>query len=193
MADADAGPNQGASDSTEDKDSTSTTTQSPSPHEVEVARLSSENRKARLTNKALQEELDKLKQASASESEQAVMKARAEGEAAYKSKYRTAMAQNAALTRLTEKGVTVTDLALRALDLSHVDVDLDTGQVDAKAIDDQIDELVKRYPVLSAPGAGSAKPPAINGGDQRKVTQEDLLKAADAEERNKLLRFALGH
>lgn len=192
MADTDAGPNQGASEPNEGNDSTSTTTQPPSPHDVEMARLNSENRKSRLANKALQDEVEKLKQANASESEQAVMKARSEGEATYKAKYRDAMLANAAITRLTEKKVLAADLALRALNLSEVDIDMDTGRVDTKAIDEQIDELVTRYPQLILSEGGPKPPPSLSGKDQRRVTQEDLLKAADAEERNKLLRFALG-
>lgn len=187
--DTDSGPNMGTqSEDHPDDHPSPTTTQAQDP---QVGILSAENRKRRRENDALRAELDQLKASHASAADQAIAKARAEGETAYKARWREAKVENLALARLAAKGVTATELAMKALDLSHVDVD-DDGRAEGAAVDAVIDETLKRFPMLApAPSPeGSDNGKALATG-QRRVTQEELLKA-DKDKRNELLRFALG-
>ena len=187
----DSGPNAGTG-SGEDNDqgvNPSTTTQQPNDPQLGV--LSAENRKRRKENDALRAELDQLKAAHATEAEQAIAKARAEGENAYKTRWRKASVENLALARLAAKGIADTGLALKALDLASIDVD-DEGRADAGAVDAAIDAALKLHPSLAGSSAnGDDSTPPLDGS-QRRVTREELLKA-DADKRNELLRFALGH
>jgi hypothetical protein len=161
------------------------------PTDFDQQRLASENRKYRLQLKAQTDELEKLKQAAATETEQAVMKARTEGESAYKARWRDALVVNAALGRLASKGITATELAVKALELGDVDVDLDSGRVDSAALDARIDELLTRFPMLVGETTDSRPAPSsVNAGSQRRVTSDEIL-AADQSKRNDLLRMAL--
>jgi hypothetical protein len=158
--------------------------------DAQLAILNAENRKWRTQASQNAKELEAIKAKYASESEQALAKAKAEGESTYKTRYRTAVVENLALGRLSAKGVTALELALKALDLSHVDVDLETGHADTDAIDAAITDALKRFPMLTATPPTESTTPPVDGRQQR-VTQEELLKA-DADKRNELLRFALG-
>lgn len=169
-----------------DESNTSTTT--PTPHDVEAQRLATEAKMWRTKLRATEAEYEKLKSATQSETENAIAKAKSEGEQAYKIRWRDAVITNAALARLAEKGVTATELAAKALDLSDVEVE-DNGRVDPAVIDARIDALLKRYPLL----APEAKPEVgrVDGGEQRRVTSEGLINA-DEKKMEDLLRYGLG-
>ena len=98
-------------------------------------RLSTESKSWRQKYQSAQSELDKLRQATATETEQAIAKAKAEGESAYLERWKTTAMVNAAQARLAEKGVTAIELAARSLDLHDVAFDPDTGRVDTAALD----------------------------------------------------------
>lgn len=161
----------------------------PTPHEIEVMRLSTESKSWRQKYQSAQSELDKLRQATATETEQAIAKAKAEGESAYLERWKTTAMVNAAQARLAEKGVTAIELAARSLDLHDVAFDPDTGRVDTAALDARIDELLARYPLLAP--EGHRPPPAFMDGNQQRVTSQNLLNASAAD-KNALLRYALG-
>lgn len=186
--DSDSGPNP-ATPPGDDSGDQSTTTTTPPAQSPQEAALSAENRKRRKENDALRAELDQIRASHATESEQAIAKARSEGEDAYKAKWRQAKAENLALSRLQAKGVTQLELAIRVLDLDEVDVD-EAGRPDSGAVDKAIDECLKKYPTLAPTTDDGDKPPPVNGNGQRRITREELVKA-DASERNRLLRQAL--
>lgn len=168
-------------------DNTPTTTGN-TPHDVELARLASEAKSWRTKLRATEADLEKLRTATQSDTENAIAKAKAEGEQAYKTRWREAVITSAAVARLAEKGVTATELAAKALDLSDIEVD-ENGRLDTAAIDSRIEALLKRYPLL----APEAKPEVgrVNGEEQRRVTSEGLIKA-DEKKMEELLRFGLG-
>jgi hypothetical protein len=106
--------------------------------------------------------------------------------------YEKAMLNNAALTILSRKGVTATELALGALDVSDLDVG-EHGNVDIKELESRVDEVLSRYPMLAGTAtAGQPPVPFANGGDQRRVTESGLPNIKSREELNKTLRWALG-
>jgi flagellar biosynthesis/type III secretory pathway protein FliH len=190
--DTDSGPDVGTQSGHDSTDDTSTTTTTQPSADPQVGILSAENRKWRKQAQAFQQELEQLKSAHATDAEQAIAKARTEGETAYKAKWRGAKVENLALSRLAAKGVTATELALKALDLSDIDVD-DAGKVDSAAVDTAIEDALKRFPMLGPAQGDSGNdsaPPGLNGA-QRRITSDELLKA-DSDKRNELLRFALG-
>ncbi len=159
------------------------------PHEIEVARLASENKSWRQKYQGAQSELDKLKASSATETEQAIAKARQEGEAAYLERWKSTAMVNAAQARLAEKGVVAIELAARSLDLHDLPFDPETGRVDQAALDARIDELLNRYPLLVP--EGQRPPPAVMDGNQQRVTGQSMVNASTAD-KNALLRYALG-
>lgn len=154
-----------------------------------MMRLASENKSWRQKYQATQSELDKFKTSQQTETEQAIAKARAEGEAAYRDRWKATALVNAAQARLAEKGVTAVELAARSLDLHDVPFDDESGRVDTSALDARIDELLTRYPLLSPEGQRPA--PAYMDGNQQRVTGQTLLNASAAD-KNALLRYALG-
>ena len=152
-------------------------------------RLASENKSWRQKYQATQSELDKLKQSAATETEQAIMKARQEGEQAYMARWKSSALINAAQARLAERGVTAIELAARSLELGDVGFDADTGRVDQAQLDARIEELLTRYPLLVPDG--QRPPPAVLDGNQQRVTGSALVNASAAD-KNALLRYALG-
>ena len=141
-----------------------------------------------------QAELERLRTATQTDAEKAVTQARGEGAAQYKAMYEKAMLNNAALTILSRKGVVATELALGALDTSGLEIS-ENGTVDIKELESRVDEVLHRYPMLSAPPStttGSPPVPFANGGDQRRVTEAQLASIKDRDQLNKTLRWALG-
>ena len=142
-----------------------------------------------------QAELERLRTATQTDAEKAVAAARGEGAAQYKAMYEKAMLNNAALTILSRKGVTATELALGALDVSGLEIG-ENGSVDIKELESRVEEVLRRYPMLSAPPSttttGSPPVPFANGGDQRRVTEAQLASIKDRDQLNKTLRWALG-
>jgi hypothetical protein len=136
------------------------------------------------------EEIERLKAASATDAEKAIAAAKLEGASEFRTKWARAQVQNAALTILSRKGVTATELALGALDVSGLDID-DNGHVDTKDLEARVDDVIKRYPILTS--STTAQPgPFASGGDQRRVTDTQLASIKDKDELNKQLRWALG-
>jgi hypothetical protein len=152
-------------------------------------RLASEAKSWRQKYQGTQSELDKLKTATQTDTEQAIAKARSEGEAAYLERWKATALVNAAQARLAEKGVTAIELAARSLDLQDITFDVGTGRVDQSALDTRIDELLTRYPLLAP--EGQRPPPALMDGNQQRVTGQSLVNASAAD-KNALLRYALG-
>lgn len=158
-----------------------------------VADLRKENARWRTELRKVQAELEAAKAAGLTGQEKAVAEAKAQGAAEFQAKWRTAVLDNAALTVLAEKRITATELALRALDLSDVDVDPTTGRVDAAALQAKVDALVARYPMLAPdaplPGVGS-----ITGADQRRIQAGNLARTgeSEADALNRMARYALG-
>jgi len=148
---------------------------------------------------ARERELEQLKANQMSEQEKAISAAKAEGAEAYRQKWASAMAQNAALNALSAKGVTAPELALGAMDLSDVQVDPHTGRVDTSTLDEKVAEVIRRYPMLTHHGGQQQQQqsfPFASGSDQRRVTQADLASATgkngDTQSTDELLRWALG-
>jgi hypothetical protein len=161
----------------------------------EAKRYADEAAGYRTQLKKLQQENEKLRTAAMTESEQAIAAAKAEGANEFKAKWRSAVAENAALAVLAEKQVAATELALRGLSLSDVDVNLDTGSVDRVAIEKKVDELIERYPMLQLPGSQPLPPVgSVSGADQRRIQMgQQVRPALDSEAKlNDLARYALG-
>lgn len=128
------------------------------------------------------EEFDKLQEATKSETEKAVEKARKEAEAAARAEsnktWETRVVRSEVRVAAAGKLADPED-AVRFLDLSTFKVD-DNGEVDGKAIAAAIDELVKTKPYLAANGtrgtrdfdAGSRTPA---GGGR---SMNDLIRSA---------------
>jgi hypothetical protein len=159
------------------------------PKDARIAELSNEAKAWRKQLRDAQAELESLKAAGQSEAEKAIAAARLEGAAEYQKKWRSANLTNAALTVLTEKGVTATDLAIRALDLDDIEMG-DDGKPDRAAIEAKVTDLISRYPVLtpqSGPPLGSA-----TGEAQRRVTNDQILKPGMSDKQTEeALRWAL--
>lgn len=160
------------------------------------AKLASEEAAAyRKKLRAAEQELEKLKVAHQTDAEKAIAQAKAEGATEYKTRYAKAVAENAALSILAEKRVVATELALRALDLGSVEVDIDTGRVDANALSRLVDALIQRYPMLVE--QGPAQLPnlgQVQGADQRRVQLGQVVSPQQDERTklNNLARYALG-
>lgn len=174
-----------------------TTTGTPATdRNEEVASLNAENAKWRRQLREAQTELDRIRQASATDAEKAVMAARAEGAAEYQTKWKRALVQNAALAVLAERGVTATEPALRSLDLDDIDID-EVGKFDRTAIMARVDELLNRYPMFGPQGPPSGAPPlpTLSGDGQRRLSTETQVRPsgklsdADAEA---YLRYGMG-
>lgn len=168
---------------------------------AEDKRLAAENATWRNKVRKLEQELEKARGAAMSEQEKALAAAKVEGATEYRTKWADALRGNAALALLGERQVIATDLALRGLDLSEVDVDLDTGKVDVNAITKLVDALIERYPMLvSAQAQAQAQQLAqfgsLSGADQRRVQTGQISRpaqnGANTSELNKLARYALG-
>ena len=158
----------------------------------DLKRLSDENAAWRNKFRALEKEHEKIKAASLTDAERAIAEAKVAGAAEYQSKWRQAVLDNAALTTLADRRVTASELALRALDLSDVEIGSD-GRVDRSVIERKIDQLIERYPML----APNAPPPGIgsvSGADQHRVQSGQLVKPGENERDalNRMARYALG-
>lgn len=158
--------------------------------------MSEEAARYRTQLRAAEAELAQLKAAGATDAEKALAAAKAEGAKEFQTKWLASQRENAAITLLATKNVVAIDLALRALDLSNVDVDLTTGVVDTAALGRAVDATLQRYPMLvggqpQLPGVGYA-----NGADQRRVTAGQVVGSTPAEKEqerlNELARYALG-
>lgn len=148
----------------------------------------------RVKAQGLQRELDRAKAASQTDAEKALAAAKAEGASEYQSKYARVLAENAALAILSERQVTMTDLAIRGLDLTNVDVDLTKGTVDRAAVIRAVDDLLTRYPQLVPNGA----PPigSVSGGDQPRVQAGQVVRPTgklEGKALDDLVRYALGN
>lgn len=163
--------------------------------ESEVAELRREAARYRTALRKAEADLAAHKSAQMTEQERAVAAARDEGAATFKGKWKEAVVTNAALALLAEKGVTATDLAVRALDLRGIDVN-DDGQFDHGQIKSAVDELVTRYPMLASHQQSSAPSVTSATGDgQQRISRESVLSAAKQSEDqalNDALRYALG-
>lgn len=163
----------------------------------EIANLNAENAKWRRQLREREAELEKLRQASATDAEKAVMAARAEGAAEYAVKWRKALIQNAALAALAEKGVVATEPALRSLDLDDIEID-ETGRFDRNVIVTKVDELLSRYPMFAPQGQpqGGAPPlPTLTGDGQRRLSTATQVKQTDKlsdNEAERMLRYGMG-
>jgi acyl-CoA reductase-like NAD-dependent aldehyde dehydrogenase len=161
----------------------------------QVEELRREAAKWRTELRAREQELEKLKAAGQTDAEKAVAEARKAGAAEYEVKWRKVLLDNAALTVLADKRVLATELALRGLDLSNVDVDTATGEVDRAALEAKVTELIQRYPMLSTeaaplPGIGN-----VSGAQQHQVQRSQLARPGESEADaiNRLARYALGN
>lgn len=159
-----------------------------SPHDVEIARLNSGLKTMRKQYEQEHAELEKLRASMQTETEQAISKAKAEGEATYLEKWKATALLNAAQARLAEKGVKSIGLAAGVLQLNDVQFDPATGAVDQAALDQRIDAVLTQYPELVP---GGRVPPAQMDGNQQRVDASSLLNASTAD-KNALLRYALG-
>jgi hypothetical protein len=160
----------------------------------ELERLSRENANWRAQLRAKELELEKLKAAGLTDAEKAIAEAKKAGASEYEQKWRKVLLDNAALTVLADKRVMATELALRGLDLSDIDVDTTTGNIDRRALETKIDELIQRYPMLAPdgplPGIGST-----SGAQQHQVQRNQLARPGESEQDalNRLARYALGN
>lgn len=155
MADAPA-----STDAPADKDDASTETpevpETPTPDKDDVAQWKSLARKHEKAEKAAKAELDKLRAASMSEQEKAVAEARAEGRA------EAAKSANERLLRAEVRSLAAPiladpDDAVHLLDLSGYEPD-ESGEYDRKAIQSDLNALVKNKPYLGTqPGSGSGE------------------------------------
>jgi hypothetical protein len=148
----------------------------------------------RKTLTAKEKELEAFKQQSMSEQEKAIAAARTQGAEDYRGKYLAMAKTNAVLAALTAKGVTAPELALGALNFHDLDVDEASGRVvDSAALDQKIDEVLKRYPMLAP--AGSGPPPFATGNGQPRVSAPNTVSNKDGglnAQAEALLRYALG-
>lgn len=140
-------------------------------------------RKAENERKALNAELEKLREATQSDQEKALNKARKEGQQAaeteWKTKWRKERVTSEAM-RLMNGRVSDPRLALPHLDLGD-DVLDDDGTVDRKALQQAIDGLLDEYPALAV-----ADPPTHHGDlGPKRSTRAPL-------DMNSLLRQAAG-
>lgn len=163
----------------------------PAIQNPEAKRYADEAAALRTRLRKLEADHAKLVAAGQTDAEKALAAAKVEGAKEYQTKWQQAMSANAALTLLAERRVSATDLALRALDLSSVEVNPDTGEVDLAALTKLVDGLIEKYPMLV--GNGSPVGP-LSGADQRRIQQSQMVRPAanSSEELNKLARFALG-
>jgi hypothetical protein len=174
----------------------STTTGQPATDRdvTDVAALNAENAKWRRQLRDAQAENEKLKAAHATDAEKAIAAARVEGATEYQLKWQRALTETAALAVLAERGCPAAEPALKALDLSDIDVDAN-GQFDRNQVAAKVDDLMRRYPVFAASGAAPSLPP-LSGDSQHRVTSADQVrpsgKLSDAET-ERLLRYGLGH
>jgi hypothetical protein len=145
--------------------------------------------------RAAEQELEKLKVAHQTDAEKAIAQAKLEGATEYKARYAKAVAENAALSVLAEKRVVATELALRALDLGSLEVDIDTGRVDSAQLSRLVDALIQRYPMLVDQGAPQLPNLGqVQGADQRRVQLGQVVSPQQDEKTrlNNLARYALG-
>lgn len=143
----------------------------------------------------LEAENNKLRTLSQTDAEKAIEAAKAEGAKEYRAKWARASLENAALSILSEKHVVATELALRGLDLTDMDVDPESGKLDTAMLTRRIDELLSRYPMLVGP-SGSPLPAigALQGANQRQIPRDQIIspQANDQQRLNDLARYALG-
>jgi hypothetical protein len=172
-----------------------TTTGSPATDRdaPDVAASNAENAKWRRQAREAQAELEKLKAAHATDAEKAVAAARIEGATEWQRKWQRAVTENVALGVLAERGCPAAEPALKALDLSDIDVD-EEGRFDRSQVVAKVDDLMRRYPIFAAPGAAPSLP-SLSGDSQHRVTNADKVrpsgKLTDAET-EVLLRYGLG-
>jgi hypothetical protein len=170
---------------------------SPAPASAQPAPQQSPQEKAEFARmrKALSEkekELETFKAAAMTDQEKAIVEARTQGASEWRSRYLAAAKTNAVLSALAAKGVAAPELALGALNLHDVEIDEATGRVDQSVLDSRIDEVIKRYPMLTnSPGQ-----PTTSGTGQRQVTGANLVTTnkdgqLDAKS-DAMLRWALG-
>jgi hypothetical protein len=174
-------------------DPTTTGPQATDRDATDVAALNAENAKWRRQLRDSQAELEKLKSAHATDAEKAIAAARVEGATEYQLKWQRAVTQNAALAILAERGCPAAEPALRALDLSDIDVDA-SGQFDRNQVVAKVDDLMRRYPIFAAPGAAPSLP-SLSGDSQHRVTKADQVRPSGKltdDETERLLRYGLG-
>lgn len=161
---------------------------------TDVAALNAENAKWRRQLREAQAENERLKSANATDQEKAIAAARVEGATEFQLKWQRAVTENAALAVLAERGCPAAEPALRALDLSDIDVDPKTGAFDRSQVTAKVDDLMRRYPIFAAPGAAPSLPP-LSGDSQHRVTNADQVRPSgklnDAEV-ERMLRYGLG-
>ena len=139
---------------------------------------------------AKDKELEALRQAQMTEQEKVVAQAKAEGAGEFRSKWLSAVAQNAVLAALTSKGVTAPELALGAMNLNDVEVDPTTGRVDPAVIEAKITEVIQRFPMLVG---SQGQPNFATGANQQRVAANTLPAAGSTGKLNEdVLRWALG-
>ena len=135
-------------------------------------------RNAEKAAKAAQAELDRLREASLSETERAIAQARREA------REETSRELNSRLVRAEAKAVATGRLAdpediVRYIDLSQFEVD-ESGNVDVKALNKEIDALLKSKPYLAAQRVGGD----VDSGARGKATTTNDM--------NSLIRRAAG-
>lgn len=160
--------------------------------DAQVAALNAENARWRRQLREKESELEKLRLASASDTERAIAAARTEGAQQYAVRWRKAVVENATLGILAEKGVTAIEPALRSLDLADVDID-DEGNFDRAALAFKVDELIRRWPIF-APSAPPPALPNLSGDTQHRPAPAQPrpgAKMSDAET-DAMLRFGMG-
>lgn len=161
--------------------------------DADRAAQNAEAAKYRRQAREAQAELEKLKLATASDTERAIAAAKAEGAALFAAKWRSAVVANAALAVLAERGVTATEPALRSLDLDAIEVDED-GRFDRNAVAAKVDDLISRYPMFAGNASAAPSLPTVTGDGQRHLnppTQRPTGKLSDAQA-EAMLRYGMG-
>jgi hypothetical protein len=162
--------------------------------DAQVAALNAEAARWRRQLRDKEQEIERLKLASASDSERAIAQARIEGATEYQRKWQRAVVENTALSVLAERGCPAAEPALKALDLDDVDVDPQTGRFDRNQIVGKVDDLMRRYPVFAS-SSGAPPLPTLFGDSQHRVTTDQQIRPSGKltdKQTEDLLRYGLG-
>lgn len=131
--------------------------------------------KERRERKALQDELDELRQRSMTEQEKAVEQARNEGKAEATSALQLERVKDKIEAKAGGKLVNPEDAVALLGDLTRFITN--DGSIDLKAIESEIDSLVQSRPYLSArPGNGSGEGGPRGSAPSGKLNMDDVLR-----------------
>lgn len=160
----------------ETEEVTEETTATETPDKDDAAKWKALSRKNEKEAKAARAELEKLQAASMSEQEKAVAEARAEGKAEAASSIQLERVRDKIEAKAGGKLADPEDAAALLGDLTRFVQD--DGTIDAHAIGEAVDNLVKTKPYLSAqPGTGSGEGGPRGQGSRTTSTRDPLLDA----------------